>query len=41
MIDKILQYPNREAVSRRLANIPLEFSFEGVEINVFWLNFGL
>ena len=39
MIDKILRYPNRDVVSRRLANIPLEFSFEGVEINVFWLNY--
>jgi len=40
MIDKIINHPNREVVSRRLANIPLEFTFEGLEINVFWLNYG-
>ena len=39
MIDKIFNYPNRDFVSRHLANIPLQFCFEGVEINVFWLNY--
>lgn len=40
MLDKILHYPNRDIVSRRLANIPLRFCFEGIEINVFWMNYG-